>query len=211
MSSTCKESHRKSTRLMVFDYSQAGAYFITIVTHKRQCFLGKVVGDRVVLSPYGKIAFTEWFKSSGIRQEIELHDDEFVIMPNHIHGIAWISTKDEILESNSNKRSNSTINNSNLGVRATGRSPLRNGYEKKSGPLPKSLGSFIAGYKASVTKQINQLRNTPGTPVWLRNYHDRVIRNERELTALRQYIGDNPLKWELDRENPKRYGHVKLP
>jgi putative transposase len=97
------------------------------------------------------------------------------------------------------------------GVRATGRSPLRDTHGTIPGPRPKSLGSFVAGYKASVTKQINQLRNTPGTPVWLRNYHDRVIRNERELTALRQYIGDNPLKWELDRENPKRYGHVKLP
>ena len=114
MSSTCKESYRQSTRLRGFDCSQAGAYFITIVTHMRQCFLGKVAGDRVVLSPYGKIAFTEWFKSSGIRQEIELHDDEFVVMPNHIHGIVWI-----------------TVGAPGPGVRATGRSPLRDQYEDR--------------------------------------------------------------------------------
>jgi putative transposase len=93
-------------------------------------------------------------------------------------------------------------NNPSLGVRAIGRSPLRDQHEPKPGPLPKSLGSFIAGYKASVTKQVNKLRDTPGSAVWMRNYHDRIIRNDRELRALREYIRDNPLRWELDRENP---------
>jgi putative transposase len=142
MSPPCKERHRQSTRLREFDYSQAGAYLITLVTHKRECFLGEVVGDRIVLSTYRKIAFAEWFKPSGIRQEIELHDDEFVVMPNHIHGIVWISTEDETLVSSSNKRSNLTINNSNPGVRATGRAPLRDQHEYEPGSLSGSTASF---------------------------------------------------------------------
>lgn len=60
---------------------------------------------------------------------------------------------------------------------------------------PKSLGSFIAGYKSAVTKRINEIRGTPGNPVWQRNYYERIIRNERELDAIRRYIRDNPTHW----------------
>ena len=201
MSLTRKERHRQSTRLKEFDYAQAGAYFITIVTHKRECFFGEVIGDRIVLSTYGKIAFTEWFKSSGIRQEIQLHDDEFVIMPNHVHGIVWFISENKIpnLE-----------NKPSLGVRAHGRAPLQANHNALR-RQPRSLSSFISGYKASVTKKINKLRDTPGSAVWMRNYHDRIIRNDGELRALREYIRDNPLRWELDRENQKLVGDVHHP
>ena len=176
---------RHSTRLDGYDYSLPGAYFITLVTHQQGCLFGKIVEGKIDLSTPGKIAWIEWFKSASVRNEIELNEDEFVVMPNHVHGIVWITTS-----------------GSGLGVRAHGRAPLQadhGAFHRK----PRSLSSFIAGYKASVTKQINQLRNTPGSPVWMRNYHDRIIRNDRELIALQEYIRDNPLRWELDRENPK--------
>ena len=66
-------------------------------------------------------------------------------------------------------------------------------------PRSKSLGAFVVGYKGAVTKRINEMRKTPGKLVWKRNYHDRIIRNERELKAIRDYIIKNPFKWELDR------------
>ena len=79
-------------------------------------------------------------------------------------------------------------------VRANGRSPLR--------MKPKSISSFIAGYKSAITKNINQSRNTHGIPVWQRNYYERVIRNENELYKIRQYIQNNPMQWDIDNENP---------
>jgi hypothetical protein len=67
---------------------------------------------------------------------------------------------------------------------------------------PRSLGSFIAGFKASATKCINAARGTPGALVWQRNYHEHTIRNEDSLNRIRQYILDNPARWSMDRENP---------
>jgi hypothetical protein len=71
-----------------------------------------------------------------------------------------------------------------------------------NGPKPKSIGALMAGFKSSVTKCINGIRNAPGTPVWQRNYHDRIIRDENELNAIRQYIADNPARWIEDRHHP---------
>jgi len=81
---------RSSLRLEGYDYTLAGTYFITIITHKRACLFGEVIGGEVVLSPYGEVVRAKWLASAGIRQEIQLHEDEFVVMPNHVHGIVWI-------------------------------------------------------------------------------------------------------------------------
>jgi len=171
--------YRKSLRLRGYDYTHEGGYSITLVTHNRECIFGKMVGDQVELSNYGLIAREEWLSSEVIRKEVELFEDEFVIMPNHVHGIVWIIPKDN--------------------VGATGQSPLRQEVDVKHGPKPKSLGSFIVGYKTSDTTRVNRFRSSPGKLVWNRNYHDRIIRNERELTTIRKYIQENPLKWVLDR------------
>ena len=136
---------------------------------------------------YGKIIQSEWIKSSKIRKEIRL--DHFIIMPNHIHGIIFITTQNHPLRS--------TDAND---VGATGRSPL------PRGPKPKSLGSFVAGFKSIVTKRVNELRKTPGISVWQRNYYDHIIRNENELHLIRKYIVNNPAQWEYDRENP--FAHI---
>jgi REP element-mobilizing transposase RayT len=114
-------------------------------------------------------------------------------MPNHVHGIVWIG----ISRGAQTRASNELF----PVVGATGRSPLRNELSHPSGPAPKSLGSFIAGYKSSTTKRINMLRKTPGKKVWMRNYFDRIIRDENELSEIRRYIIENPQKWEFDQEN----------
>jgi len=166
--------HRQSIRLKDYDYTQAGAYFVTICTHKRECVLGDVVNGEMQLNELGQVVEIEWLKTAEIRDNVEL--DAFVIMPNHIHGIIVI------IESC---------------VGATGRSPLRNG------PAPKSIGAIVAGFKSAATKRINELRSTPRAPVWQRNYYEHVIRNEDDLNEIREYILNNPLRWELDSENPK--------
>ena len=80
--------------------------------------------------------------------------------------------------------------------RATRRSPLQNSL------APKSLGSFIAGFKSATAKRINEYRGKMGTPVWQRNYYEHIVRNEDELNKIREYIINNPLQWDLDKENP---------
>ena len=107
--------------------------------------------------------------------------DEFVIMPNHIHGIFIIN---------------------NVGVGAIHELPLQNKIERRRMLVPKIVGYF----KMNSAKYINKLRNTPGISVWQRNYYEHIIRNENELTKIREYIQNNPLKWSLDRENPNRIG-----
>ena len=104
--------------------------------------------------------------------------DAFVIMPNHLHGIVFIHKNDAEI---------------GQPAMAHSRAPLHR--------APQSLGAFIAGYKSTVTTQINQLRNSPGTPVWQRNYYEHVVRTSRALDAIREYIVQNPLRWELDTYN----------
>jgi len=165
---------RRSIRLREYDYAQAGAYFVTIVTRDRACLFGEVVNGEMRPNQLGLIVVDEWDRSSRIRQELET--DAFVLMPNHIHGVVFI----------------------NGGVGATGRSPLH------SGPLRRSLGAFVAGFKSVVTKRVNELRATPGAPVLQRNYYEHIVRGENELNRIREYIANNPLQWEIDRENPLR-------
>jgi len=164
---------RRSIRLDNFDYASAGAYFITIVTKGRKCLFGDIVDGELRLNDWGQIVQDEWEMSAQIREEIEL--DAFVVMPNHVHAIVAISDRRG---------------------RATGRSPLQ------SGPAKRSLGAFVGGFKSVVTRSINELRGSPGTPVWQRNYFEHIIRDENSLHRIREYILNNPARWEFDRENP---------
>jgi putative transposase len=170
-----KKHHRESTRMKGYDYSLAGAYFITLVTYQREMLFGEIENGEMKLNHRGEVVQEEWFRSADIRREIRLYPEEFVVMPNHIHGIVWI------VETNQT-------------VGANGRSPLREHMK------PKSLSSFVAGYKSSVTKRIRDELNETG--IWQRNYYDRIIRNDRELDAIRKYIQTNPMNWAKDVENP---------
>lgn len=170
---------RHSIRLKGYDYSKAGAYFVTVCAWNRECLFGDVAGGEIRLNEYGTVVVEEWQRSGTIRKEIVL--DVFVVMPNHIHGIIMISDD----------------NHGSVGV--TGRSPLQ---IRPHGPSKRSLGSFFAGFKSSVTKRINELRDNPECPVWQRNYYDHVIRTEDSLNRIRDYIHYNPARWDEDIENP---------
>ena len=167
-----------------YDYSLAGAYFITLVTYQREMLFRGILNEEMKLNRRGEIVYEEWFASAEIRKEISLDRGEFVIMPNHIHGIVWIVDGES----------------SSVDVGANGRSPL---LPKQPLPhmRPRSLSSFVAGFKSSVTKRIRDECHETG--IWQRNYHDRIIRNERELDAIRKYIQVNPLHWKEDNENPQ--------
>ena len=167
-----EKHHRRSIRLRNYDYSRAGAYFITVCTDGRELLFGEVIDGEVELNELGRIAAEEWLKSARIRIEIEL--DAWVVMPNHVHGIVIIT--------DGRCRGDRLV--------------------APSGPRPRSLGAMMAGFKSAVTKRINTMRGTPGASVWQRNYYEHVIRNESALDRIRQYIADNPARWSEDPENP---------
>ena len=168
------KKHRRSIRLRHYDYSRAGAYFITVCTDGRELLFGEVIDDEVNLNASGRIAAEEWSKSAQVRTEIAL--DTWVVMPNHIHGIVIVGPP----------------------VGATHASPL----QRPSGPSKRSIGAIGGSYKSAVSKRINTMRGTPGAAVWQRNYYEHVIRNESALNRIRQYITDNPARWSEDPENP---------
>lgn len=162
--------HRRSIRLQGYNYSLPGAYFVTMCVQNRVCLFGEIENGKMVLNEAGRIVYDEWVKSAELRNEIKL--DEFVVMPNHLHGIIMITEP----ACKGDRRVAPTTN----------------------GPKPNSIGAMIAGFKSAAAKRINCLRRTPGVPVWQRNYYEHIIRNEDELNRVREYIINNPLNWHLD-------------
>jgi REP element-mobilizing transposase RayT len=168
--------HRRySIRLPGYDYSQNGAYFVTLCTQGRECLFGDIIDGAMRLNEIGELVEEEWRKTAIIRNEIEL--DEWVIMPNHIHGILIISQ----------------------GRGTARRAPT---FEQFGKPVPGSIPTVIRSFKSAVTKRSNIMRGTSGVRLWQRNYYEIVIRNEDELNHIRRYIIENPTNWNTDRENP---------
>ena len=194
--------YRKSTRLKGYDYSSPGAYFVTICTYRRECLFGEVVNREMRLNELGGIVESEWLRSFEIRKELQA--DVYKIMPNHLHGIVFIHESACCVNLSivgANGCSPQNINDAAL--RANCHSPLRcDGRFFHQGMRPKSISSFMAGFKSAAKTRINTLRQTPGQPVWQRNYHDHIIRSENELNRIREYVVNNALKWEFDKGNP---------
>jgi putative transposase len=189
--------HRRSIRLQDYDYSQAGAYFITICTHEHKCIFGDIVDGKMILSQSGEIV-EEWWQKIPLRfPTAEL--DISCVMPNHFHGILLL--QDKHVESYSGAetaplRVSGVSSKSRRGLVSKPRSLFG---QRPLDPQHPTLGQIIAYFKYLTTKQINALDNAAGLHVWQRNYFEHVIRNELDLAEKREYIANNPKKWELDR------------
>jgi putative transposase len=189
-----KKHHRRSIRLSGYDYSKNGTYFITICTRNKECMFGTIVDGAMRLNDIGRIAADSWEWLA--RQYDYIVLDEWVIMPNHIHGIIVI-TNDVV----------GAVGPVGA-VRCTGgsRTAPAGGIAHTGGTAPtghrKPIGRLIGAYKTVSTKRINELVHTPGTRFWQRNYYEHIIRNDDKLNHIRQYIIDNPARWQTDRENP---------
>jgi REP element-mobilizing transposase RayT len=175
MTNNANKPERRPLRLKGYDYSQAGAYFVTICTRARMPFFE----DETIRT----IVERCWLEIPDHHPMVQL--DEWVIMPNHLHAIVVLAD-DRVHD-----------------CRGEVTSPNREGAE--TAPLRKrTLGQVVAYFKYQTAKAINQARSTPGASVWQRNYYEHVIRNEDDLTQIRQYILDNPVQWDRDEENPDR-------
>lgn len=176
--------HRRSIRLRGHDYSGAGAYFVTICTHERACLFGEVVDGEMRLNEVGQCVAKWWHAVPEHFSSISV--DSCVIMPNHFHGIIMhvgAGFPRPVLQANQ------------------GGETQNQGGETPPLQCP-TLGQVVGYFKYQSTRNINELRNTPGWPLWQRNYYEHIIRNEDELAMVRRYIVENPLKWEHDENNP---------
>ncbi|MDD5672785.1 MAG: hypothetical protein PHC61_01355 [Chitinivibrionales bacterium] len=181
----------ESARLPGWDYSAPGYYFVTMCTHDRGCLFGEIIDDTMGLNEYGEIVRDEWLNSFEIRSE--LIQDKFVVMPNHFHGIV------RIVETHGRA---SRLENGDGCPETHGRASLQSEKQQKNGithRVPKSISSCIAGFKSTATKRINILRKTPRASLWQPRFYDHIVRNDQELFAIRQYIFNNPINWENDR------------
>ena len=174
--------NRRSIRLKNFDYSQPGAYFVTICTISRKWLFGEIHGSAMHTNELGAIVETCWLAIPKHFGHVEL--DEFIIMPNHLHGIIWITDPET---------GTACRFSMNMG---TCRVPT----EQFSRPVKGSLPTIIRSFKSAATKQTNEWRKTPNTTIWQRGYFERVVRDEDALKCIRTYIKNNPCQWQKDRE-----------
>jgi putative transposase len=167
-----------SARAPSWNYANNGAYFITICAAGGECLFGEIENNEMRLSETGVIVQQEWEKSFEMRAE--LFCDAFVIMPNHIHAIVRM---DHHGPKTAKTRPPAPTQTQNRGV---------------AHRLPKSISSFVAGFKSSATKRIHKWRNAPKQPVWQTRFHDHIIRNDDDYFHIKNYIETNPSNWETD-------------
>jgi len=159
---------RRSIRLKEFDYTSCGIYFFTICTTNREPILATIESGEISLNEWGRIAERTWIDLPRHISNILL--DQFTVMPNHVHGIVRIFSP---------------------------RAGLEPAPTEDAGK-PRGLPEIIRQFKTFSARRINRSRKTQGTPVWQRNYFERVIRDDTELTRIRKYIEDNPANWRED-------------
>jgi putative transposase len=175
--------NRSSTRLRGFDYGQSGAYFITLCILRRQPIMGRLQNGVVLLSPIGAIVREEWLQTPQIRPG--MHLDEWIIMPDHFQAIVMI-------DDDRHRPIGGSIEEAGKSNGDVGAHRCAPGQTVTFHRPSRSIGSFIAQFKATTTRLINELNNDHGQKIWQRGYHDRIIRNEVELDHVRAYIRNNP-------------------
>ena len=207
-----EKHNRQSIRLMGYDYSQAGFYYITICTQDMIELFGIVEQDKMILNDTGEIVDTEWNRIPKRYEHVLL--DEYQIMPNHMHGIVEIKRRGAVsapskmadkpltMRCMNNQKPDDIDHEMDI---ETGN--LGDAYSKKgaaTAPLQSSptLGQIIGGFKYLASKTINDMDGVPGRKIWQRGFYDHIIRNEEELNRVRKYIMDNPVNWTDDDNNP---------
>ena len=198
---------RRSLRLAGYDYSQPGAFLVTVCVHRRECLFGGISHGELIANQIGKAVIKCWNDLPGHFSHLAL--DYFTLMPNHIHGIIiivgagsprpWVKPQDEALQKQVHPPRPAGFQDAGPRLKDPG---------GETPPLQKTatLGEIMGYFKYQSAKRINELRGTSGLPVWQRGYYEHVIRSEESLNRIREYIATNPLRWHLDRENPQAQG-----
>ena len=170
--------HRKSPRLSGYDYSQAGAYFVTVCVQGRQALLGEIIHGGMRLNQAGCMV-ERWWKELERKFPPVKIDEYYIVMPNHFHGIVFI--------------------------------PELPAPTTEGGHTGPPLQRVVQWFKTMSTNEYIHGVKEHGWPqfkgsLWQRSFYDHVIRDEASLNRIREYISTNPLRWDLDRENPRSRG-----
>jgi REP element-mobilizing transposase RayT len=196
-----KIQHRRSIRLKGYDYSQAGLYFVTICVQHRECVFGEVAHDTMILNEYGKMAEKEWIKTAQIRTNVEL--GEFIIMPNHFHAIVAITDTVGALRATPLQQSATPLQQSATPLQQpatplqqSATSQQKNEYMASISPKSGTLSAIIRAYKSALSKNIHKM--LPNFE-WQRNYYENIIRNDKSLKIISEYIINNPANWNIDK------------
>ncbi len=201
-----REKYRiPSNRLRGWNYASSGHYYITIVTAGRNRLFGEIKNGEMILNDMGQIVNDEFFKSFELREELFL--GEFVLMPDHLHAI--------VILDKSKCECSGHVGTHDL-VETHGRASLPQPQSQPPTPQfqrqPKSISSFVAGFKSSTIKRIDDwidsnnvamAKFNKNNPLWQSNYHDHIIRNETEYRHISDYIIRNPIEWKEDALNQK--------
>ena len=215
-----RKSNRRSIRLPGYDYSKPGAYFVTICAKDRECLFGEITNRKMMLNDAGRMVETVWNELP--KFYVRVSTDAFQIMPNHIHGIIVITRHDAVPTVGAGPRACPLP-----GVRPVVAQPRRNGrrYENgqpQGGGQPQgvaptrvksgyegvlSLSDIVHRFKTMTTKRYTDgVRQCCWPPfpgkLWQRNYYEHIVRNEKDMARIREYITNNPAQWDTDRENP---------
>ena len=191
-----QHNQRKYNRLRKWDYSTPHWYFVTICTQNHHELFGEIVKGKMALNEYGEITEHTWFDLPNHNPKIKL--DEFILMPNHIHGIIIIKDTSDYTVGTDSK----SVLTSESETKQTGSEPV---------PTKKNLGlpEIVRQFKTFSARRINKNRNTTGQQVWQRSYYDHIIRTENSLENIRLYIRKNPQSWETDKNNPENLTYQK--
>ena len=210
------ECHRRSIRLHEYDYSENGAYFITVCTHNREHLFGEIENGKMQLNDVGRM-IDQWWNELGNRFP-DIETDAFVVMPNHIHGIIVIKNPvgaplvgalfpyphSGMVDGNQKRDENNRERGENN--REQGEDNREQGEDKPS-PLPipigTTLGNIVGAFKSLTANEYIRRVKTKEFPrfeksIWQRNYYEHIIRNDSEWNAIREYIKKNPEMWEKD-------------
>jgi REP element-mobilizing transposase RayT len=182
----------ESARLKDWDYSSPWWYYVTINTKNHIEHFGKVEKELVVLNQLGLIVNNEWEKTKSLRINVEL--DNYVIMPTHLHGII-ILNRVETCRGMSLENKTQLINETRFSE------SLQQTNSEFGKPIKNSLSIIINHFKGSVKRWAN--KNGYTNFAWQPRFYDRIIHNEKELYNIRKYMEQNPLKWELEKDNPE--------
>ncbi len=168
--------HRRSLRLRGYDYRQPGTYFVTAVLQDRECLLGEVVNDEMCLNEPGRMVQSVWQDTPSFYPGVGV--DSFIVMPNHIHAILVLD-----------------------GAR-------RDGGETSGGRVL-SVGDVIQRLKTLTTRRyVDGVQHQGWRPfrkrLWQRNYYEHIVRDAAALRRFQEYVVANPLRWQLDEDNPAK-------
>jgi REP element-mobilizing transposase RayT len=185
-----------SPRLQNWDYTRNADYFVTICTQNREDFFGKITGGRMQLSAIGQIAGKFWNEISVHFPFVELGD--FVVMPDHMHGIIMIRQINQGVETGRyvacNVSTGDHISTPNACNVSTENNPSKNDFMSAISPKPGSLPAMVRSYKSAITKWCNA--NGHKYFAWQRGYYEHIIRNRGEFGRIEEYIRNNPDKYE---------------